>query len=281
MKKLLVLGAHGMAGHIITSYLKKLNKYEIYTLARDSKFGMVDYYCDVEQHIDYLDWLINEEQRFDVVVNCIGLLNKPANENPAKAIFLNSYLPHYLELITKNTNTKIIHLSTDCIFDGSKGNHSENDKPTETNWYGRSKALGEIINNKDLTLRLSIIGTELKKDGIGLLNWILNQTGDIKGFVNCLWNGITTLELAKGIEKIIDEKLELSGLYHFAPDFNISKYDLLLLIKQAWNKNDINIIPETNFHQNKTLINNRKKEFEYPFASYESQLKELYLYTHV
>lgn len=120
MKKLLILGAHGMAGHIINQYLTSLNKYKIYTLTRNSKFGVADYYCDVEQHIDYLDWLINEEKNFNIVINCIGLLNKPANENPTKAIYLNSYLPHYLEKITKNTQTKIIHLSTDCFVPQTK-----------------------------------------------------------------------------------------------------------------------------------------------------------------
>ena len=279
MKQILILGAHGMAGHMITSYLKQLNKYEIFTLARDSKFGITDYYCDVEINIDMLDGIINEDIDLDIVINCIGLLNKPANENPAKAIYLNSYLPHYLELITKNTNTKIIHLSTDCIFDGTQGNHSETDKPTEINYYGRSKALGEILNNKDLTLRLSIIGTELKKDGIGLLNWFLNQKGTITGYNNCYWNGITTLELAKQIDKIIEQNPNLSGLYHLAPDFNINKYELLCLAKKIWNKENIEIVAKKDFHQNKTLINSRKDEYNPQIPNYETQLKELYEYT--
>lgn len=275
MKKILIIGAHGMAGHIINQYLTSLNKYKIYTLTRDSKFGIADYYCDVEQYIDYLDWLINEENHFDIVINCIGLLNQPSNENPTKAIYLNSYLPHYLESITKNNNTKIIHLSTDCIFDGTKGNHSETDKPTEINWYGRSKALGEINNNKDLTLRLSIIGTELKKDGIGLLNWFLNQAGEVNGFINVYWNGITTLELAKQIDRIIEEKPQLSGIYHLSPDFKINKFDLLCIINNVWNKN-ITIIPKSDFYQDKTLINFRKEEYNPQIIDYKTQLKELY-----
>jgi dTDP-4-dehydrorhamnose reductase len=240
MKQILILGAHGMAGHMITSYLKQLNKYEIFTLARDSKFGITDYYCDVEINIDMLDGIINEDIDLD---------------------------------------TKIIHLSTDCIFDGTQGNHSETDKPTEINYYGRSKALGEILNNKDLTLRLSIIGTELKKDGIGLLNWFLNQKGTITGYNNCYWNGITTLELAKQIDKIIEQNPNLSGLYHLAPDFNINKYELLCLAKKIWNKENIEIVAKKDFHQNKTLINSRKDEYNPQIPNYETQLKELYEYT--
>jgi len=280
-RKILICGASGMAGHVITKYLQQQNKYEIHTAARNNNLGNSTFYLDVNNEFDRIKLMYRiEENKYDFVINCIGILIKSAEKDPTTAILINSYFPHYLEDITKNTNTKIIHLSTDCVFDGTKGNHSETDLPTEINWYGRSKALGEIKNNKDLTLRLSIIGTELKKDGIGLLNWFLNQTGEGNGFVNAYWNGITTLELAIQIDRIIEEKPYLSGIYHLSPDFKINKYDLLCLIKEIWKKEDTTIIPKYDFYQDKTLINYRKEEYNPEIPNYKTQLNELYNFIH-
>jgi len=276
MLKVLVLGANGMAGSMITKYLSSLNKYNIKTSARKDS----DYNLDIETDLDLLLIAIKDFEP-DIIINCIGLLIKTCNDYPNRAIYVNSYFPHWLEKITKNTLTKVIHLSTDCIFDGTQGNHLETDKATETSWYGKTKAMGEIINNKDLTLRLSIIGTELKSNGVGLLNWFLQQSGIVSGFTHCFWNGITTLELAKQIDTIIENKSELSGLYHLAPDFKINKYNLLVLAKNIWNKDKIKIFKKSDFLQDKTLINSRKKEYDPMIPNYEIQLKELYKFTNV
>lgn len=274
--KILIIGSNGMAGHMIVRYLNSLNKYTIKTSARSNS----DYNLDVEND---LDLLLNAIKDFepDIIINCIGLLIKACNDNPDRAIYVNSYFPHWLEKIAKNTRTKVIHLSTDCIFDGTQGNHLETDKATETSWYGRTKNMGEIINNKDLTLRLSIIGTELKSNGVGLLNWFLNQEGIVNGFTNCYWNGITTLELAKQIDTIIENRPNLSGLYHLAPDFKINKYNLLVLAKNIWNMDKVQIFKKSDFCQDKTLINSRKNEYNPEIPDYETQLKELYKFTNV
>ena len=272
-KKILICGAAGMAGHMITRYLSSLNKYKIYTSAYNSKYVESDYCIDIEKNLDNLEAII-EIEKFDIIINCIGILVKEANNNPSKAIYINSFFPHWLVDITKKTNTKIIHLSTDCIFSGKKGNYTEEDIPDETNFYGRSKALGEIKNNKDLTIRMSIIGTELKSNGTGLLGWFLRQNGEIEGFTRAYWNGITTLELAKALNKIIQEKPMLNGLYQLAPDFNITKYNLLKIINKVFKKNLI-IKPSPIQAQNKTLFNNRKDEFYYEIPSYVEQLINL------
>ena len=118
---------------------------------------------------------------------------------------MNSWWPHYLETLYAESKTKIVHISTDCIFDGSRGWYIESDTPTETNLYGRSKAMGEINNDKDITLRMSIIGTEIKEEGrSGLLNWVVNNPEDtVFGWEHSVWNGITTFELAKQIDYYI------------------------------------------------------------------------------
>ncbi|MFH0806003.1 MAG: SDR family oxidoreductase [Patescibacteria group bacterium] len=270
MKKLLVCGSNGMAGHTISDYLKSLNKYEIINVARSN----ADYNLDIEFDLNYLKDLI-KTLKPDVVINCIGLLVKASNDNPERAIYINSYFPKWLEKVTKNTQTKIIHLSTDCVFNGlSNGNYIETDIPTETNNYGRTKSMGELNNSKNLTLRLSIIGDEEKSNGVGLFEWFMRQKGDIKGYSNVLWNGITTLELAKQIDEIINLDINLVGLYHLAPSFNISKFDLLYLIKEIFEK-EIAIGSDPTVIQDKTLHNSRTFEYNPLIPSYEQQLMEM------
>ena len=271
MKRILILGSAGMAGHVITKYLNSTNKYKIYTTARDSLYTYPTYELDVYKNLPKLDTIIYNIEP-NIIINCIGLLVKTCKENIDKAIYLNSYLPHYLEAITNNTKIKVIHLSTDCVNLGTKGSYSENDIPDEVSNYGKTKAFGEIKNDKDLTLRLSIIGNELKKNGTGLFQWFMKQEGKCSGYTRVLWNGITCLELAKQINKIIDTNL--TGLYHLAPDFKISKYELLKLIAEVFNKNII-IEKNNNFVQDKTLVNNRKKEYDPKIPSYKTQLKEM------
>ena len=279
MKRILILGSAGMAGHTIYKYLSSLDKYEILTTARNDKYISPNFIIDIERELIRLKAIIYIH-RPDIIINCIGILVKEANDNPLKAIYVNSYFPHWLEETTKNIKTKIIHLSTDCVFDGKKinGGYNESNVPNETNWYGKSKSWGEIINDKDLTIRLSIIGDELKPNGTGLFHWFMKQKGTIKGFTKAYWNGILTLELAKQLEKIIDSKYDLRGLYQLVPDFKIAKYDLLHLIQKIFNKNDVVMLQNNDFIQDKTLINNRKDEYDPKIPSYEQQLIEMKLF---
>jgi len=273
MKRILVIGAAGMAGHIVYRFLRSTGKYQVGAMTRTPTTAFDSLVVDIEQELDTFTDLVMMTEA-DVVINCIGLLVKASQDNPAKAIYINSFLPHLLENITKDTNTKVVHLSTDCIFDGKAGPYTELDLPTETNWYGRSKALGEIVNKKDLTMRTSIIGPELKENGTGLFHWFSKQTGEVKGYSNHWWNGITTLELAKQIDRVLD--IDLSGIYHFTPELPITKGDLLSLIKDTWGRTDIDVVsvPAVTA-QSKILINNRKKEYDPQIPSYPDQLKEL------
>lgn len=273
-KRILVAGAAGMAGHVIYRYLKSLDKYHMRATTRGEIDEVDSYIVDVVQNLNEFIRIVQASE-IDVIINCIGMLVKPSQENPTQAIFINSFFPHVLEDITRGTKTKVIHLSTDCIFSGKDGPYNELDLPTETNWYGRTKALGEIDNDKDLTMRTSIIGPELK-DGTGLFHWFSKQTGKIQGYQNHYWNGITTLEMAKQIDKVLDLKENLTGIYHFAPRKPITKGDLLEAIRCVWDREDVEVeLVETEVGQNKTLVNNRKKEYNPHFPSYPDQLKEL------
>ena len=275
MKKIAVLGATGMAGHVISIYLKEKG-YDVYGTSRSIPKTEKDTPLDVTDISALMNWL--QQINPDVIVNAIGILQKTSEERPDLAIFINSYLPHKLSNYYKNTATKIIHLSTDCVFSGKTAPYTENSIQDGETVYDRTKALGEIINNKDLTFRMSIIGPDIDPNGTGLLNWFLKQTGEIKGFTKAIWNGVTTIELAKAIDEAILQKL--TGLYHLTPKQNIDKYNLLLLFQKEFNKNNIEILSFDGFSVDKTLINTRT-DFDYQIPSYPEMIREMADWTNI
>lgn len=258
-----------MAGHIISLYLEH-HGFDVFRISRSETNSDKSSKIDVSNTDELMTCI--DEIKADVVVNCVGLLQKSCEERPDLAVLINSYLPHCLENHYRGTETKIIHLSTDCVFSGKKGCYTEEDLPDGRTFYDRSKALGEINNKKDLTFRMSIIGPDIDASGTGLLNWFMKQTGQVNGFTNALWNGITTLELAEAIEAAVNENI--SGVYQLVPKEYISKHDLLILFKKIFEKNDVDILPDSNFVMDKTLVNNRK-DFMYLVKSYPEQLIRL------
>jgi dTDP-4-dehydrorhamnose reductase len=270
--KILILGSTGMAGHVIKKYLNNINEFEIYDLAR-SDFYFKPYFKQEVTNFEKLNEIIHQYS-FDYIINCVGLLSKPSEDNPDLAILLNAYLPHFIERTTKDTKTKIIHISTDCVFSGKKGDYKENDLTDGTGFYAQSKALGEIINDKDLTIRTSIIGPELNLEGVGLFNWFVKQNGQIYGYANAYWSGITTLELAKNITEIILNKTSVSGLLHLTNNSKISKHQLLLNIQYIFNLKNINIIESNEYKVDKSLLNSRD-DINLNIPSYSNMILEL------
>jgi dTDP-4-dehydrorhamnose reductase len=268
--KVLILGSNGMAGHVVTRYLKE-KKYQVSTLARDN----ADFCVDIENR-DQLDKFFNSsDSTCDFLINCIGLLVGEANKDPAKAAYINSYFPHYLEQRYATTSTRVVHLSTDCVFDGAKGDYVETDIHTEMNYYGKSKSLGEINNSKDVTFRTSIIGPELKSTGTGLLKWIItNPDKELNGWENAWWNGVTTLQLAKCIEIYIQNPIA-SGIYNLVNnDVKINKYDLLCKVNEIYSLGKIVNKTKGPKTVNKVLIDT-KKLIDFKIPNYDIQLKEL------
>jgi dTDP-4-dehydrorhamnose reductase len=268
--KVLVIGSNGMAGHVIVKYLRNKN-YDVHTAARDN----ADQYLDVE-HTDSTTIFLNSiKDDYDYIINCIGLLVKDSIDRPDRAALINSWFPHAIEHAIKNSKTRLIHLSTDCVFDGREGNYIETDVHTEMNHYGRSKSLGEIDNIKDITFRMSIIGPEIKSSGTGLMKWVIdNPSKEIQGWENAYWNGITTLELAKCIEKYMINP-SVSGIYHLVNNNNsINKFELLKKINQIFSLEKS--IVQTNGPKsvNKILVDTRK-ECCFNISDYDTQLIEL------
>jgi dTDP-4-dehydrorhamnose reductase len=268
--KIFVIGANGMAGHMIFNYLKSnLNNFEVLSIARKHEIYYSDYDLDIN-NLNNFELLILQK-RPHTIINCIGLLNKNAEDNPSDSILINSYFPHFLEKVTAQLQTKVIHLSTDCVFSGIKGNYKENDFKDATGYYALSKSLGEINNKKDLTIRTSIIGPDMNPNGIGLFNWFTKQKASIKGYKNAIWTGVTTLELAKFIEDKIDSNL--SGIIHLVNNSTISKYDLVCLFANYFNSN-LSIEPYEGYFSDKSLINTRQ-DINYHFKSYSEMVNEM------
>lgn len=272
--KVAIFGSNGMAGHTIAKYLDQWTDIQVTRIARSD----ADIICDVEYQQMVASTMLKLED-YDYIVNCIGLLVKDSIERPDRAAILNAWWPNYLQWWASRRNCRIIHLSTDCVFDGSKGRYKEDDPHTETNAYGKSKSLGEINNYKDITFRTSIIGTELKSTGSGLLQWVIsNQNSTIDGYVDAWWNGVTTLQLAKCIHNWMQQPT-VTGVYHLVDNsVNINKYDLVNLINEVWRChkfiNPINAPKAVN----KILVDTRQS-CDWGIPNYETQLVELYKFS--
>lgn len=269
MKKVLVIGIKGMAGHILFQSLPQLGNYDVFGIARNVESTNKIFNLDVF-NVEDLKKII--DLNFDVIINCIGILNKDAEDNPDKAIWFNSYFPHLLESLTKHTKTKVISISTDCVFSGKRGNYTELDIRDGEGFYAMSKAMGEISNEKDLTIRTSIIGPELNKNGIGLFHWFMQQKGEVSGYSQAFWSGITTIELAKVIHQAILQ--DIKGLVIVAGKNKIDKYSLLKLFNKVF-RNDSLIVSENSKYKVDKSMKSLRTDFDYCVPSYEEMILKM------
>jgi dTDP-4-dehydrorhamnose reductase len=269
MKKIMVLGSGGMLGHMVYYYLKSLDKYKMVDASYPQKLHEGSKLLDVTNKTVLEEFIVTE--RPDVVVNCIGILLKGSKDDPSNAIYLNALLPHQLSKILRPLGGKLIHISTDCVFSGNKGEYLETDLKDARDTYGLSKALGEIDNDHDLTFRTSIVGPELKEKGEGLFHWFMNQTGTINGFTKMKWAGVTTLELAKAINAVVDQKI--TGLIHITNGIPVSKFEMVSLFKEIWNRNNITINAVEGKFADKSLKSNRT-DFHYSVPAYKEMFEE-------
>lgn len=267
--KFFILGCNGMAGHTISLYLKERG-HEVFGFDRmPSQF--IKSIAGDARDTEHLRKVISEGH-FDTIINCIGILNQFAEQNKALASFLNSYFPHFLAETTLGTDTQVIHMSTDCVFSGKKGQYVEDDFRDGETFYDRSKALGELEDDKNITLRNSIVGPDINPNGIGLLNWFMQQHGNINGFTKAMWTGQTTLQLAKTMEVAARERAH--GLYNTVPSASISKYDLLRLFNKYLRDDTLTIYPVDGINADKSLRRTRF-EFDYLIPDYETMVAEL------
>ena len=268
-KKVIVLGSAGMAGHIITLYLNECG----YDVTGFSLFENTVYKGIVGDATDSaLIKRIVDEGNFDFIINCIGILNQFAESNHPNAILLNSYLPHYLVKLTENMKTRIIHMSTDCVFSGDRGGYKKDDVRDGQTFYDRTKALGEIEDDKNVTLRNSIVGPDINEKGIGLLNWFMQQENSINGYTRAVWTGQTTLQLAKTMDAVMQNGA--TGLYNSVPECSITKYELLRLFNHYLRNDALTINPVDGTCLDKSLVST-PFEFGYTIPTYEVMVKEM------
>ncbi|MDD3945254.1 MAG: sugar nucleotide-binding protein [Bacteroidales bacterium] len=267
--RFLICGCNGMAGHTISLYLQEQGH---------DVLGFDLWYSKYVKSVrgnaldtDFLRYLITENN-FDSIINCIGILNQHAEQNKALASFLNAYFPHFLAEATEGTNTQIIHMSTDCVFSGKRGSYTEDDLKDGESFYDRSKALGELDDDKNITLRNSIIGPDINPKGIGLFNWFMQQSGEVNGYTKVMWTGQTTLQLAKTMEAAAKERAY--GLFNTVPDSSISKYDLCALFNKYLRCGSIKINPYDGVKSDKSLKRTHF-EFTYLIPDYDKMVAEL------
>ena len=242
--KIVLFGATGMLGRYVLNVLKEY--YDVYCISRDN--------YDIENDsFEKLEDILNEIlQKNDVIINCSGIIpQKYENDKFKTYIRVNTLFPHKLNEISKKNKYKFIHITTDCVFDGSKGNYCYNDKHTATDIYGISKSQGEP---EDATIiRTSIIGEELRNKK-SLLEWVIsNKNKKINGFTNNYWNGITCLTLSNVIKNIIDNNLFWKGIKHINNPETISKYELCKYINEIYSLN-IEITPIEKEYKNLSLV---------------------------
>ncbi|QOY52693.1 dTDP-4-dehydrorhamnose reductase family protein [Candidatus Sulfurimonas baltica] len=268
-KKVLILGSTGMLGHQVVNYFLQFEEYDVVDIAFRNKFREETIVLDVTNQ-NMLSKIIVDINS-DFIINCIGVLIGGSNESISNAIYINSFLPHKLKDIAKTIEAKLIHISTDCVFSGKKGGYIEKDERDGQDTYAKTKALGEVIDNTNATLRTSIIGPELKTNGEGLFHWFMNQSGSINGFNKAIWSGVTTLELARVVKWAVEN--DITGLYHVTNNKSINKNELLNLFKK-YTKKDIDIIAVDGKKVDKSFIDTRK-EIDYAIPSYDEMVKDM------
>jgi dTDP-4-dehydrorhamnose reductase len=239
--KILVLGVSGLIGSTIYRVLSAVYSGRVYGASRSER-AVEMFSPKIAKNLVFGHNLGNADElaeligsiNAEVLINCVGLTKHiPAGNDPIKALTINALLPHRLENLARMMGARLIHVSTDCVFSGQKGNYSETDQPDATDIYGKTKHLGEVTGKGVVTIRTSTIGHEhLTKHG--LLEWFLCQQSCL-GFQRAFFSGLPTIELARVIRDYILENKSLTGLYHVGGP-PIDKYSLLKMIAKEYGK---------------------------------------------
>jgi|688.fasta_scaffold310663_2 dTDP-4-dehydrorhamnose reductase len=266
-KKIFILGCDGMLGRYMYKYM--FNIYEVYPINRSNYDVLNDNFNNLKKIL-----IPNS-----ILINCIGIIPQSNEKNNSLYLKINCIFPNMLSVLCNELNIKFIHITTDCVFSGKKGNYTENDVHDETNIYGLSKSLGEP--NNCTIIRTSIIGEELKSKK-SLLEWVISNDNkdskkvtEINGYTDHYWNGVTCLQLSKIIKYIIDNNLYWNGIKHFFSPSSVSKYELIKLIILIYKLN-IKVNKCTNTYTNKTLNTiNTHELLNYKIPELKEQINEL------
>jgi dTDP-4-dehydrorhamnose reductase len=278
--RILILGGDGMLGHQLFKSWR--DRYNVRVTLRRN---LTDYQSfrlfDRGNAYEGIDARSGEgligvfaDFRPDVLINAVGIVKQRDDAKAAiPSLEINALLPHRLAQLCKAAGARLVHISTDCVFSGRAGGYAEDSPSDAEDLYGRTKFLGEVHESGTLTLRTSIIGPELARK-TGLLEWFLAQRGTIRGFTNAIYSGLTTLELSRVIQLLLERFPEAQGLYHVSTE-PISKHDLLAMIRDRLGL-EIAIVPDPSFRCDRSLNSDRfRTAFGYTPPSWPTLVAEL------
>ncbi len=278
--RVLILGGDGMLGHRL--YLHLRGRHEVKVTLRLALPAYTQYELfNTANTYDVVDAIsfgsvrrAVEDYEPQVIVNCIGLVKqRSVASQSVPSIEVNALFPHRLAVLCRALSIRLIHLSTDCVFSGRRGNYNEGNLPDAGDLYGRSKLLGEVTEGNAVTLRTSMIGRELTRKA-SLVEWFLSQPGPVTGFRRAIFSGFTTLELARIIERLIVRFPDAAGLYHVSSE-PISKYDLLRLVRDRMHRG-VEITPDDTFQCDRSLDSTLfRTRFGYRPPAWEAMIDEL------
>jgi dTDP-4-dehydrorhamnose reductase len=278
--RILILGGDGMLGHQLLKHFRGTHETRVTLHRRLAEYAHYRLF-DAANAFDEIDSRDFEHVKQTVaaflpeaIINAVGIVKQRAESAESiPSIEINSLFPHRLALLCRERGIRLVHMSTDCVFSGRKGNYNENDTPDAEDLYGRTKLLGEVSEAPCVTLRTSIIGCELARK-TGLLEWFLSQRGPVKGYRHAIFSGFTTIEMGRIIERVLTHRPQASGLFHVSTAA-ISKYDLLGLIKQKLGL-ATEILPDDNFKCDRSLESARfQRLFGYAPPTWQSMAEEL------
>lgn len=280
-KKVLVMGASGMLGHRLVQSWS--SRFDVWATLRGGfsgyeRFGIFDENKTLPGvRADDFDSVVDAFARSkpDVVVNCIGVIKQlKTAKDPIPTLMTNAVFPHRLAKLCRAAGSRLLTLSTDCVFSGQKGNYTEQDVPDAEDLYGRSKNMGEVAGGNCLTIRTSIIGRELES-AHSLIEWFLsNRGGRVRGFRRAIYSGFPTVVLADILADLIENHPALSGVWHVSSE-PINKYELLVLTRKAYNL-DIEIEPDDDFRIDRSLDSSRfRRETGFQPPTWEAMINRM------
>jgi dTDP-4-dehydrorhamnose reductase len=279
--RILILGAGGMLGHKLAQQLR--TEFEVWATLRGpsdaySRYGLLDD-GRILSGIDVsnLETVAGAMARIrpDAVINCVGIIKQlPASQDPVLSLSINSLLPHQLQRLCRSHGARLLHFSTDCVFNGRKGMYTETDPSDALDLYGRSKFLGETAGAGALTIRSSMVGRQLSRTN-GLVEWFLSQRGGrVGGYTRAVYSGFTTLVMARIVRSVLVDYPQLEGVWQVSSD-PIAKYDLLLLIRDTYGL-DVDVIPDDRVCLDLSLDSSRFRAFTgFVSPSWQTMIRDM------
>lgn len=260
--RVLIFGASGMLGSTIFRDFSADENFETFGTLRSAAGAKLFAHDFRDALIPNVDVEVESgilaafaQARPDVVINCVGIIKQLRNSSDhLESLAINSSLPHRLAKYSSLVGARLVHFSTDCVFSGRQGQYSEGDFPDANDLYGRTKYLGEVDYENAITLRTSIIGHELTSSK-SLVDWFLNQTGEVKGFRKAVFSGLPTIEVARIIRELVIPNTEMRGLFHLSVD-PINKYKLLCMVADIYKK-EITVAPDNKLVIDRSLNSDR------------------------